>query len=231
MFLDTEMAHQALCQELDLEQSREVSTSRTERFSLRLKIASLLAVTAVLGLLFFLPEVTAAKSTSLDLISESQSSGGLEIQGIDSKESQAAVKSMQKGFHALGDVFGSAFGSGNSKEKLSKGESSLEEAKGAMKKAETAMMNVMQELQSKSHTSPQNMQKLMQQSKVGTREWQQQQQANKAKLDATLAKFKNMKFPSHWKPLKKSVQNGFGSSGSNSFDLQTFGQGQFPQGR
>lgn len=27
-------------------------------------------------------------------------------------------------------------------------------------------------------------------------EWQQQQQANKAKLDATLAKFKNMKFPS-----------------------------------
>ena len=38
-------------------------------------------------------------------------------------------------------------------------------------------------------------------------------------------------FPGHWKPLKKSVQNGFGSSGSNSFDLQTFGQGQFPQAR
>ena len=35
-------------------------------------------------------------------------------------------------------------------------------------------------------------------------EWQQQQQANKAKLDATLAKLKNMKFPSGggWKWLK-----------------------------
>jgi len=202
MFLDTEAMAHARLNNQDLESDVTEVTTSSSRWPL--KVASVFLLTA-LGLVLFLPQVSQPRSSSMEgVISKSETMGGLSIEGVDSKKSQAAVQSMQKGFASLGNMFGFGKNKGHLDSK-----DSLEAAKKSLKKAETSMMSVFQDLQKKqSKMNPAlknvgtNMENAM---RTGHPQLSGNMKDSLAKSQSSLrdSLAKLQQIGSHWKPLQK----------------------------
>ena len=133
-----------LCQSFAVAMQLDMELPEARGRSLRWTVAGVLSGAALLSLLVFLPSTDGSlpRGSVRGVISESNS---LQIEGVDSEKSKAAMKSMQQGFASLGSMLGM----GLTGEKGKKAES-VAAAKESMKKAEGAMMNMFKDLQQQS---------------------------------------------------------------------------------